>query len=62
MYKGPTLPKACLRCLASSENRTPKDRAIPLHPVTYADVPSNPLLSKFRSNLMSLMFKRNMAA
>nr|XP_043611169.1 gamma-interferon-responsive lysosomal thiol protein-like [Erigeron canadensis] len=64
MYKGPTLPKACLRCLAESENRigTPEDRLIPLHPVTYADEPSNPLLSKLRSSLMSLMFKRNMAA
>ncbi|KAJ9543430.1 hypothetical protein OSB04_023137 [Centaurea solstitialis] len=59
-YKGPTLPKACLRCLASSASNigigTPEDKAIPLHPVTYADNrPANayPLLSKIRSFLMS---------
>ncbi|KAJ9543554.1 hypothetical protein OSB04_023261 [Centaurea solstitialis] len=59
-YKGPTLPKACLRCLASSASNigigTPEDRAIPLHPVTYANnKPANayPLMSKIRSFLMS---------
>ena len=59
-YKGPTLPKACLRCLASSASTigigTPEDKAIPLHPVTYADnKPANayPFLSKIRSFLMS---------
>ncbi|KAD3338481.1 hypothetical protein E3N88_34002 [Mikania micrantha] len=64
MYKGPTLPKACLRCLASSKNPigAPHDRVIPLHPVTYADESSSPILSKLRSSLMSLMFKRNLAA
>ncbi|XP_024974325.1 gamma-interferon-inducible lysosomal thiol reductase-like [Cynara cardunculus var. scolymus] len=57
-YKGPTLPKACLRCLASSASTigigTPEDREIPLHPVTYVDKPANPypLLSKIRSFLM----------
>lgn len=53
-YKGPTLPKACLRCLASPENQigAPKDRIIPLHPVTYAEGPATGLLSKIRSFLM----------
>ncbi|XP_076925181.1 gamma-interferon-responsive lysosomal thiol protein-like [Bidens hawaiensis] len=64
MYTGPTLPKACLRCLASAKNPivAPHERVIPLHPVTYPDDSSSPLLSKLRSNLMSLMFNRNRAA
>ncbi|KAI7729624.1 hypothetical protein M8C21_003918, partial [Ambrosia artemisiifolia] len=64
MYKGPNLPKACFRCLASSKHPigAPHDRAIPLHPVTYADDSSSPLLSKLRSSLMSFMFNRNLAA
>ncbi|GKA70913.1 gamma-interferon-inducible lysosomal thiol reductase, partial [Tanacetum coccineum] len=62
VYKGPTLPKACLRCLASPENHVGDsvDKVIPLNPVTYPEDSSNPMLSKFRSTLMSLMFKRNM--
>ncbi|KAF5821709.1 putative gamma interferon inducible lysosomal thiol reductase GILT [Helianthus annuus] len=61
MYKGPNLPKACFRCLPSPLG-APHDRVIPLHPVTYADDSSSPILSKLRSSLMSFMFKRNIAA
>ncbi|XP_023764295.1 gamma-interferon-responsive lysosomal thiol protein [Lactuca sativa] len=62
-YKGPTLPKACLRCLALSENRmisAPQDKLIPLHPVTYPES-ANPLFSKIRSSLMSWIFMENNA-
>ncbi|KAI3788009.1 hypothetical protein L2E82_00595 [Cichorium intybus] len=62
VYKGPSLPKACLRCLASSEKiGAPEDRLIPLHPVTYPEESANHLFSKIRSSLMSWMFKGNNA-
>ncbi|XP_071687970.1 gamma-interferon-responsive lysosomal thiol protein-like [Rutidosis leptorrhynchoides] len=63
-YKGPTLPKACLRCLASPENQNhigeSVDKVIPLHPVTYPEQSS--ILSKLKSSLTSLMFNTNLVA
>nr|GEV70835.1 hypothetical protein [Tanacetum cinerariifolium] len=48
VYKGPTLPKACLRCLASPENHVGDsvDKVIPLNPVTYPEDSSNPIYVK----------------
>ncbi|GJX05172.1 gamma-interferon-inducible lysosomal thiol reductase-like protein [Tanacetum coccineum] len=48
VYKGPTLPKACLRCLASPENHIGDsvDKVIPLNPVTYPEDSPNPIYVK----------------